>query len=531
MLIQLTDVLKTAFVAEGIDPSLAVIIPSEKPELADFQCNGVRAAAGRARQNPVELAQRIVQHIDDPRAEFSIAGPGFINIRIKAPSLEVLVAKAYRPEFDSKHKRIVIDFGGPNVAKPMHVGHLRSLVIGDSLQRILRFAGFEVISDIHLGDWGLQMGLLLAALEGTPLSEIDLVTLEEIYPLATSLAKKSSGFKATAQRYTHELQSGKPERTEMWRHFVRISLAEIERELQRMQIGFTVYDGESDVQQIIPMMIEDFVRAGLAKEDGGALVVETSDPPLILRKSDGASLYATTDLATILDRVAGLHPDQIIYVTDDRQTLHFKQVFAAAVAAGFTDADKLTHISFGTVNGADGKPLKTRDGGVPKLVDLINSAIDRAKEKNPDVAEQVALAALKFADLQTPRSTAYIFDLDRFLSFEGKTGPYLLYQAVRIKSILAKSVEPGAFKIEDEAERQLAVKLAFGFPLAVEQAIIKLSPKEIADHVYDLAQSFSKYYSTHTISDNNSRVALAIRVLEQLEKCLSMLGIEIPDKM
>jgi arginyl-tRNA synthetase len=526
----LEQLLSQAFAAEGLDPALAVVSPSERPDLADFQSNGVFLAAKAARINPRALAERIVERLKHPDITFEVAGPGYINMTLGPALLEkMLLDNSPIPQVSG---RIVLDFGGPNVAKPMHVGHMRSLVIGDALQRILRFVGYEVLSDIHLGDWGLQMGLLLAALEGTPLHDYNIALLEKTYPQAAALAKEDEPFRLKAQMFTRLLQQGDPELMQRWRKMVCVSMTTVNRELAALKVNFTLMKGESDVQDLIPDMIASFVAKGIVEEDNGALVVRVGEPPLILRKSDGAALYSTTDLATILDRKAAFDPDKIIYVTDERQQLHFKQVFAAAEMAGYLNGKlELEHIWFGTVNDANGKPLKTRAGGVPKLHDLIEEAITKASEKNAESAIPVAMAALKFADLQNPRTGSYSFDLDKFLSFEGKTGPYLLYQAVRIKSILVKSVEPGPITLETAQERALAFKLVFGFRQALDGAVRRLSPKEIADHAYDLAQSFSKYYANTQIGESPSRVALSAKVLAQLECCLGLMGIDIPERM
>ena len=423
MIVKLQEVLSIAFEKEGIDPSLAVVVSSERPELGDLQCNGVRAAAGRSKQDPHALAERIISHIDHPEFAFKVTGPGFISITVMPEALERRISDKVEATLGSD--RIVLDFGGPNIAKPMHIGHLRSLVIGDALQRILSFAGHEVISDIHLGDWGLQMGLLCASLEGTPLADITIELLERTYPMASARKDTDPEFRAKAEDYTLRLQKGDPELRTMWQRFVQVSMVEIERELSRLNITFTCYKGESDSNERITPTIERFMQHGPCEIEDGAVVVHATKPPLILRKSNGAALYATTDLATIWDRMETLEPDRIIYVTDERQQLHFKQVFAAAQAVDLAPASVLTHIWFGTINDSTGKPLKTRAGGVPKLVDVIEAAVAKAAERNPEVAEAVAIAALKFADLQNARTTSYNFDLNRFLSFEGKTGPYI----------------------------------------------------------------------------------------------------------
>lgn len=525
------EVVRAAFVAEGLDPALSVLSPSVMADVADFQCNGVRGAAAKLRLDPQEVAQRITKRLsDDPRWTFSVSGPGYINIRTSSESLEAALQSPL--SVTSTNERVVIDFGGPNIAKPMHVGHLRALVIGESLQRILDAAGCDVISDIHLGDWGLQMGLLLAALEGTPPQDITIELLEATYPAASLRSESDPDFRAKADAKTLSLQmNSDPEVRALWEAFVEVSNVAITAELTSLGVDFSIYKGESDVQHLIAPMVEDLVTRGIAITDDGAIKVPLEDAPaVVLLRSNRAALYATTDLATIVDRESAWKPDRIIYLTDNRQALHFKQVFEVAKMAGLTEA-RLTHVPFGTVNGSNGKPLKTRTGGTPKLNDLISNAIERAAERNPNSAHEVGLAALKFADLINTPSSSYSFDLDRFTSFEGKTGPYLLYQAVRIKSLLTRAVAPGEIKLQTDAERNLAVKLTMGFPAAFQRAFERLSPKEIADHAYDLAQGFATFYNDGHIADNPSRVALAKATLDQLQSSLDLLGISVPERM
>jgi arginyl-tRNA synthetase len=528
--------LTAAFEMEGIDPALAVLVPCEKPDLADFQCNGAFLAARDMKTNPRALAQAVVDRMGDDR--FSVAGPGYINVKL---TLDDLITALFVDEnVSAAPKKIYLDFGGPNVAKSMHVGHMRSLFIGDALQRILRAAGHTVVSDIHLGDWGLQMGLLTAALmKTTPESEITLKMLEEAYPAASLRAKEDPEFKKAAQQATRTIQNPMwaTEERSFWEAMVRVSVDDIKRQLKRLGIEFTLFHGESTVARLVPGIVKQFVDTLMAVESDGAIVVPSlneDEPPMILRNSEGGYLYAASDLVTIFERAKD-EADEIIYVVDQRQALHFKQLFA--FAENIFSA-KLVHAGFGTVNGPDGKPLKTRDGGVPKLDDLVHQTYLAAHAKNPESitrSEQVGLACLKFGDLMNPRESSYNFDPDKFTAHEGKTGAYLLYQCVRIKSILRDQPEDDLSFAEvanvGEEERTLVFKMAYGFTQAMERAVTRLSPKEIADYTYDLAQTFSKYYAHNQIAGNRARLALAKGVHDRLVYCLDLLGIQVPDKM
>ncbi|MCO8028688.1 arginine--tRNA ligase [Brevundimonas diminuta] len=592
----LSEAVGAAFAAEGVDKALARVTASDRPDLADFQSNGALAAAKALKANPRELAAKVAERLsNDPRlSSVEVAGPGFINMKLSNAALaqraaevaaDVELAGASRVE----PRKVVIDYGGPNVAKPMHVGHLRSAIIGESLKRLFRLRGDDVVGDAHFGDWGFQMGLLITACGDEGLADafmaegdgpfpaetpVTLADLDRLYPLAAGKAKEDPAFRDRARKATAELQGGRPGYRALWRHFVAVSREALKREYDDLSVDFDLWNGESDADPLMDEMIADLKTKGLLVEDDGAQVVHVardgetrkkkladgsvieapSPPPLLVISSEGSAMYGTTDLATILDRKKSIGPDLILYVVDERQAEHFEQVFRAAYLAGYAPEKSLEHLGFGTMNGADGKPFKTRAGGVLKLRDLIDQATEKARERLheaklgddlpaeefEDIAHKVAVAALKFSDLSNNRTTSYVFDLDRFMSFEGKTGPYLLYQAVRVKSLLRKAAEQGValapIVIEEAAERDLALTLD-AFDAATADAYDKRSPNLIAEHAYRLAQSFSKFYAACPIlvapdaATKGSRLALAAATLHQLETALRLLGIETPERM
>jgi len=593
----LGEAVGAAFAAEGVDPGLARVTASDRPDLADFQSNGALAAAKALKANPRDLAARVADRLrDDARlSSVEVAGPGFINLRVADAALSARAAEVASDDARSgaapvvTPRRVVIDFAGPNVAKPMHVGHLRSSIIGESLKRLFRFRGDEVWGDAHFGDWGFQMGLLIVAVgdEGKAAafladgdgpfpddSPVTLEDLERLYPAAAAQAKEDPVFRDRARKATAELQGGRPGYRALWARFVAVSRTALEREFGALGVTFDLWNGESDADPLMPEMIAHLEASGLLVEDDGARVVHVarpgetrkrkladgsvieapSPPPLLVISSEGSAMYGTTDLATILDRRKSIDPDLILYVVDERQAEHFEQVFRAACLAGYAAEGSLDHLGFGTMNGPDGKPFKTRAGGVLKLHDLITMAVDKARERLHEarlgddlpeaefeaIAHKVAVAALKFADLSNSRTTSYIFDLDRFMSFEGKTGPYLLYQAVRIKSLLRKGAEqgaaPGAITIAEPAERDLALTLD-AFSQAVAEAYDKRMPHIVAEHAYRLAQSFSKFYAACPVliaaddATKRSRLALSKAALDQLETALGLLGIDTPERM
>ena len=590
----LTGTFSDAFEALGLDRKWGEVRRSDRPELADFQCNGAMGSAKQAGRNPREVAADVAAQVaaHPSIAGVDVAGPGFLNIRLSDAALSLRATDILNdpkcgamPAPDPE--KTVIDFGGPNVAKPMHVGHLRSAVIGDTLQRLLRFLGDDVTSDTHLGDWGLQMGHLVTELydEQADLIYFDAgftgpypakppVTIEDLgrlYPAASNKAKADPARNERSQNAVAELQAGRAGYRALLQHFIDVSVAALKVDYAFLNVSFDLWKGESDVDHLIPGLVDDFKAKGLAREDDGAwivdiakdgenIVVEGKDqlknamPPIMLVNSRGGTGYHTTDLATIKDRMDTLAPDRMLYVVDARQALHFVQVFRAADRLGLIAEERLEHIGFGTVNGPDGKPFKTPEGGVLRLADLNGMALAEADKKlgeanlpadmdaaeRADVAAKVAVSALRFADLQNTRTTNYVFDLERFTSFEGKTGPYLLYATVRIKSLLRKAAEaghaPGAIAVDSDAERALVLALdGFGFSLL--QARAKRMPHILCEHVFGLAQAFSALYGAHPIAaepdaaKRASRLALCAAVLRQLECGLDLLGIDTPERM
>jgi arginyl-tRNA synthetase len=581
---ELSAIAKAAFAAEGLSKDFGQVQASDRPDLAQFQCNGALGAAKQARANPRAIAEKVAARLkaDPIFAKVEIAGPGFINLDVTDAALAERAgamasdARLGAPE-TGKGKTAVIDFGGANVAKPMHVGHLRSSVIGDSLQRLFRANGWHVVSDVHLGDWGLQMGQLIseighrgiapiyfdAACKGPypEQSPVSMEDLEEIYPAASAACKADPARLEEARKATADLQAGRPGYRALWEHFFAVSRFGLEREWGSLGIHFDLWKGEASVEPLIAPMIEDLKARHVAEESEGALVIPVTEegdkkemPPLILVKSDGAVLYGTTDLATIVDRVKEQNPDLVLYVVDQRQHLHFEQVFRAARKAHINGHAVLEHSGFGTMNGTDGKPFKTRAGGVMKLYDLIATMTEEANKRlveqglandypeaeHMDIAKKVGIAALKFADLSNFRLTDYIFDLDRFVRFEGKTGPYLQYAAVRIQSILRRAKDEGhassAPVVRSPEERALVLQL-LALPDKMQAAEDNRAPNILCEYAFELAQKFSRFYSEHHILSEAdaelraARLGLCESTLATLTKVLGILGIEIPERM
>lgn len=581
---RLSQAVGAAFAEAGLPADLGRVSESDRPDLAPYQCNGALAAAKLAKQPPRAIAQDIAGRLKAawPDLDIEIAGPGFLNL---TPAAAVYSEQAQAIADDPRAgagrvatpRRVMIDFGGPNVAKPMHVGHLRSSVLGDSLQRLFRFVGEEVVSDIHLGDWGLQMGQLITELEDEqpdlvyfdagftgPYPEeppVSIDDLSRLYPLASAKGKADPDRQARSRKATAELQAGRAGYRALLAHFIAVSIKALKADFEALGVHFDLWKGESDVNDLVPELVELFKANGVAEESEGALIVRVAREddrkelaPLILVSSQGSALYATTDLATILDRRRAHNPDLILYVVDLGQSDHFEQVFRAAVKAGLAVDGGLEHVRFGTVNGPDGKRLRTRAGGTFKLADLIGEARERARTRLheaglgetldeaafEDAARMVGNAAIKFADLQNYRTTNYVFDMDRFVSFEGKTGPYLLYQAVRVKSLLRKAgeqgVETGPIVVSAPEEAALTRRLD-GFGPALERAHADRAPNHICEHAYALAQAFSSFYAACPIlpekdeAVRRSRLALAAATLKQLELALDLIGLEIPERM
>lgn len=579
----LTGLLSDAFARCGLDRALGQVRLSQRLDLCQFQCNGAFVAARVAGKNPRAVANEVIAAIDEKEvyfADIAVAGAGFINLNVAdeflaryaeamAADARLLCPRVEMPE------RVVIDFGGPNIAKSMHVGHLRTSVIGDSLQRLFRFMGDAVTSDVHLGDWGTPMGMLIGELrrrkpelvyfdasyagpypENSPVS---ITELEQMYPEAAARCAADLQEMQGAQQATAELQQGRPGYRALWQHFHDVSTEALQEDFGRLGVTFDLWYGESRYQERIPEMLERLQAAGSAVTSDGALVIPVTEegesmPPLMLVKSDGGYLYGTTDLATIEERAVELQAGRVLYVVDKRQSLHFEQLFRAARSTGVARQARLEHLAFGTVNGPDGKPFKTRQGGVLKLRELVAMANEEALkrmseigvaegytvEERLQVADKVALAALKFADLANYRANDYVFDLERFTRFEGRTGPYLLYAAVRIKSLLRKAAErgyfPGPIVAPAEADRDLILELS-KFPDAVRAAYAGCAPNHLCEFAFDLAQVFSRFYQTCPIlgepdaERRASWLALAQLCLRQLEVTLGLLGIEVPERM
>ena len=585
LIADLSERFAVAFEKLGLDPAFGLVTVSDREDLAQFQCNGALAASKPAVRAPRNLAEDIVGLAADPDvfSELSVAGAGFININLTDQFLGQWVASVASDdrlgtEPHESSGKVLVDFGGPNVAKAMHVGHLRSSLIGDSLQRIFRWAGYEVISDIHVGDWGTQMGQLLIEVERRlpdlpyfdpanigPYPEESPVTLDdlqEFYPAVAARVQEDPAERERARQATLELQQGRPGYLALWQHFWNVSHAAQQADFDKLGVRFDVWYGESTVHDRVAPMLEKLQSEGAITEDDGAQIVEVAQPedtkeipPLILTKTDGGYLYGTTDLATIDHRVE-MGVALALYVVDARQALHFEQVFRAAHKSGVAPPDMvLEHVPFGTMNGPDGKPFKTREGGVLKLDDLIamvtQAAYQRLEEaelatnygesERREIGRQVGLAALKYGDLSNHRTSNYVFDLDRFTSFEGKTGPYLQYGAVRIKSILRKAsqqdVEAGEILAPaNDAERQLMLVI-IRFPEVLGRSVEFRAPNHLAEYAYEVVAAFNRFYEAcHILSEEDparqgSWLLLVEVTLGLLTKLLELLGIEVPERM
>ena len=582
----ITDEMKKGFVKAGYDDKYANVTVSNRPDLCEYQCNGAMPAAKEYHKAPLEIAREITAQLEESNVFSSVEAvkPGFINLKIQNAYLSDYV-NAMRMDHERcgadkvpNPKTIMIDYGGPNVAKPLHVGHLRSAVIGESIKRILAFAGNRVIGDIHLGDWGTQMGLIITELK---LRKPDLVyfepdydgdypteppftisELEEIYPTASKKSKEDEEYHKKALEATAELQKGRRGYRALLSHILNVSVTDLKKNYERLNVSFELWKGESDAQPYIAPMVKMMKDKGLAYESEGALVVDVKEdsdkkeiPPCMILKSDGAALYNTTDLATLVWRMEDYHPDKIVYVVDKRQELHFVQVFRCARKTGIVGPDtELDFVGFGTMNGKDGGPFKTRDGGVMRLsllLDEVNQGMyeriksnsDLSEEEAKKTAKQVALAAIKYGDLMNQASKDYIFDIDRFSAFEGNTGPYILYTIVRIKSILNKYKASGKkaseYSIQEptsESEKDLMLILA-RFNQAIRLAAQEMAPHKVCAYVYDLAEALNRFYhETRILSQENKSVQgsyinlldLTRRVLEQ---CIDLLGFSAPERM
>lgn len=576
----ITEKMQQAFSDAGYDPAFGRVTVSNRPDLCEYQCNGALAAAKQYKCAPIQIAKAVAEKLDARDFDMVEAVmPGFLNLKLSGSFL-----KAYLEQMRANEdfgvvktgagKTIVVDYGGPNVAKPLHIGHLRSAIIGESLKRLYKFFGYHTIGDIHLGDWGLQMGLIIAELKrrqpDLPYFDPDFTgeypsqppftisELEEIYPAASARKKEDEAFAEQAHTATFELQQGRRGYRALWQHIMNISVADLKKNYENLGVSFESWLGESDADPYIPPMVQDLKDRGLAVESEGAWVIpvaQDSDkkevPPCILVKSDGSAIYATTDLATMVQRMQDFHPDKILYVTDKRQSLHFEQVFRAARKAGIVpETTALEHLGFGTMNGKDGKPFKTRDGGVMRLETLVKDMTDfvRAKvvenqivaaEEVEDTTRKIAMAALKYGDLSNQPTKDYIFDLDRFAAFEGNTGPYILYTIVRIKSILAKYGSWENLEIQEPANsyaKDLMIAIT-KFAPALESALATSAPNLICAYIYELAGCVNKFYHETRIlgeEDRNKQagyIALIGLAKDVLEQCIDILGFSAPEKM
>ena len=581
----IAEELAAAFEAAGYDRNYAKVTLSNRPDLCEYQCNGAMAGAKAYHKAPIMIAQDVVAKLEGSGCfcDVQAVNPGFINLKLD----ERFVAD-YLDEMETDEdlglnktdnpKMIVIDYGGPNVAKPLHVGHLRSAIIGESVKRIARKMGHNVLGDIHLGDWGYQMGLIITELkerkpelpyfdenfkgEYPAEAPFTISELEEIYPTASGKAKEDEEYRERALHATYLLQNGHKGYTAIWNHIMHVSVNDLKKNYANLNVDFDLWKGESDAQAYIPDMIERLKKEGFAHVDDGALVIDVQEesdtkeiPPCMVQKSDGASLYGTTDLATLVQRVEDYHPDKVIYVVDKRQELHFVQVFRAAKKTGIVPSEtELKFLGFGTMKGKDGKPFKTREGGVMRLENLIteiqeemykkitdNRTVEEEEAKN--TAKTVGMAAIKYGDLSNQASKDYVFDVDRFTSFEGNTGPYILYTIVRIKSILNKYQEEGkavtGLKVNQQSgESEKALMLALvKYNEMMENAYEELAPHKICAYIYDLANAFNHFYhETKILAEENEAkkqgyIALLILTKKVLESCIDVLGFEAPERM
>ncbi len=581
----ITIEMEKAFEDAGYDASLAKVTLSNRPDLCEYQCNGAMAGAKTYKKAPIMIAEDVVSRLEGNScfASAEAVKPGFINLKL-APEFvsgylnDMAADEKLGVEEETRPKTIIIDYGGPNVAKPLHVGHLRSAIIGESVKRIMRFKGNKVLGDIHLGDWGYQMGLIITELkkrqpelpyfdeaftgEYPAEAPFTISELEEIYPTASAYAKEHEDYREEALHATYLLQNGYRGYRALWHHIMNVSVTDLKKNYEKLDVHFDLWKGESDAQEYIPDMVKRLKDEGYARYDEGALVVDVQEesdnkevPPCMILKSDGAALYDTTDLATLVEREKDYHPDEVIYVVDKRQELHFIQVFRCAKKTGIIPNEtELKFLGFGTMNGKDGKPFKTREGGVMRLENLIREIDEEMYRKIMDnrtveeeeakrTAETVGLAAIKYGDLSNQASKDYIFDVDRFTSFEGNTGPYILYTIVRIKSILNKYVEAGGTlggleirPAEDLYEKALMLQ-AVKFNDVINAVYEETAPHKICAYIYELANEFNKFYhETKILSEEDEQrkagyIALLGLVKSVLETCIDLLGFDAPERM
>ncbi len=581
----ISEHLAAAFEGAGYDEKYGRATLSNRPDLCEYQCNGAMAAAKEYKKAPIMIAQDVAAALKDDNAfcEVSAAPPGFLNLKINTPFLTEYLDKMDEDDkfgltVKENPDTVVIDYGGPNVAKPLHVGHLRSAIIGEAVKRIMKYMGDDVTGDIHLGDWGLQMGLIMTELrkrcpdlpyfdesfdgEYPTEAPFTLAELEEIYPTASAKSKEDEAYKEEAMNDTFLLQQGEKGRSALWKHIMNVSIPDLKKNYEKLNVSFDLWKGESDARPYISGLVDMMKDSGLAYESQGALVVDVKEetdtkevPPCMILKSDGAALYTTTDLATIAERKKVIDPSRLVYVADKRQEMHFTQVFRCALKTGVIGKDvKLDFLGFGTMNGADGKPFKTREGGVMRLETLLNDINEEMYKKIRDnheveedeareTAKVVALAAVKYGDLSNQATKDYVFDIDKFTSFEGNTGPYILYTIVRIKSILNKytgaggSLEGLAFNTETaDAEKALMLELV-RFGQVMEASYEELAPHKLCAYIYGVADAFNRFYHENRIltEEDEARKAGFIKLLkitkELLETSIDILGFSAPEQM
>lgn len=584
--------LRAAFSACGYEEKFAKVVLSNRPDLCEYQCNGAMAAAKAYHKKPIDIANAVVEQLGDGDGKFSAVQavmPGFINLKLSAQFIAdymkgMAAGEKLGVEAPKAPETIIVDYGGANVAKPLHVGHLRAAVIGESIKRLGNYLGHHMIGDVHLGDWGLQMGLIIEELrdrkpelvyfdesytgEYPEEAPFTIGELEEIYPAASAKSKVDEVFKERAHQATLKLQNGYAPFRAIWNHIINVSVTDLKKNYDNLKVSFDLWKGESDAEPYIPKLIDLLQEKGLAYESQGALVVDVAEetdakeiPPCLVRKSDGAALYATSDLGTIIQREEDFHPDRYIYVVDKRQDMHFLQVFRVAKKAGIVDQDTpMIFLGFGTMNGKDGKPFKTREGGVMRLERLIadiNEAVyqrivesekrSMTEEEARAAASIIGLAALKYGDLSNQASKDYIFDVDRFISFEGNTGPYILYTIVRIKSILNKYREDGGQVDEKatgkvilppagETEKALMLLLA-RYSEVLEASFAETAPHKICQYIFELANAFNSFYhetkilAEEDMARRDSYIGLITLARRVLEACIDVLGFEAPDRM
>ena len=579
----LNEALQGAFSAAGYDPKYGIVTPSNRPDLCEYQCHGAMAAAKQYHCAPFEIAEKVAAVLSENEAfsEVSAVRPGFINLTVSPAflagfSASMSATDGFGVAFPEP-KTIIIDYGGPNVAKPLHIGHLRTAIIGESVKRILQYMGHRVIGDIHLGDWGLQFGLIIEELRDRkpdlPYFDPDYVgdyptdapftlsELEEIYPAASARSKEDEEFLSRAHQRTYLLQHEDPATKALWHHIMKLSTEDEKKIYDELDVHFDLWNGESDAAPYVPEVVSIVKEKGLSRISEGALIVDVQEesdkrevPPCIILKSDGAALYQTTDLGTLIMRMREYNPDEVIYVTDKRQELHFTQVFRVAKKAGIVKPEtELVHIGYGTMNGKDGKPFKTRSGGVMRLESLLSEIYDAVRDKmkeryqdeelSEETVRQVGLSAIKYGDLSNQAAKDYNFDIDRFASFEGNTGPYILYSIVRIRSILRKaqavlSEQPDFTPLSDASGNLKALLLTIaGFPDMIANAAEELAPHKICAYIYQLSDVFNSFYHDTPIlrEEDPVKKQAYLELLSLVERiltpCIGLLGFSAPDRM